>query len=168
MSRYVSTFQFSIALLTLQFACLASADTGPCEALVNQSFAEISIESATPVHDQQPLPDYCAVRGTIAPSIGFEMRLPLQDWNGKLFQAGCGGFCGAVIPDKPGWSNTINGALQKGYAAITTDAGHEGGLGDASWALNNPQAVTLYAHQSIPLTHAAAEQLVMEGSEPTR
>jgi pimeloyl-ACP methyl ester carboxylesterase len=168
MSRSIRLLQFSVALFTMQFACFASAEAGPCEELASQSFAQISIESAAPVHDRQPLPDYCAVRGTIAPSIGFEMRLPLQDWNGKLFQAGCGGFCGAVIPDKPGWSNTINGALQKGYAAITTDAGHPGGLGDASWARNNPQAVTLYAHQSIPLTHAAAEQLVAAfyGSDP--
>jgi feruloyl esterase len=86
--------------------------------------------------------------------------LPLTGWNGKLFQSGCGGYCGSVLPDKPGWSNTINGALQKGYAAITSDAGHQGGLGDASWAENNPQAVLLYAHQSIPLVDAAAKRLV--------
>lgn len=160
MPRHPLIIQASVALLALQFAGLVFADTGRCEHLASLSLANIRVDSAVAVHNRQPLPDYCAVSGTIAPTIGFEMRLPLQDWNGKLFQAGCGGYCGSVLPDKPGWSNTINGALQKGYAAITTDAGHEGGLGDASWAMDNPQAVELYAHQSIPLTHAAAGQLV--------
>ncbi|HKX56197.1 MAG TPA: hypothetical protein VJN01_08850, partial [Xanthomonadales bacterium] len=71
MSPNVSTLQFSVALLALQFTCMASAETGPCEELASQTFAQISIESAAPVHGKQPLPDYCAVRGTIAPTIGF-------------------------------------------------------------------------------------------------
>jgi feruloyl esterase len=131
-----------------------------CTELAHQPLPGMQVESSAAITDRQDLPGFCAVRGTIEPSIGFEMRLPLGDWNGKLFQSGCGGYCGSVLPDKPGWSNTINGALLKGYAAITSDAGHQGGLGDASWAENNPQAVLLYAHQSIPLVDAAAKQLV--------
>ncbi|HET6565068.1 MAG TPA: tannase/feruloyl esterase family alpha/beta hydrolase [Xanthomonadales bacterium] len=141
-----------------------------CSALLGQQHENIRLDSAEVVSGRAGLPAFCAVRGTIEPTVGFEMRLPVEGWNGKLFQAGCGGYCGAVLPDKPGWSNTINGALQMGYAAITTDSGHQGGLGDASWALDNPKALELYAHSSIPLAHAAAVQLsaAYYGTEPQR
>jgi feruloyl esterase len=150
-----------IATISVTQPVSASGDTvQACAGLAQQTLSGMRVESSEAITDRQDLPGFCAVRGSIAPSIGFEMRLPLSNWNGKLFQSGCGGYCGSVLPDKPGWSNTINGALQKGYAAITSDAGHQGGLGDASWAENNPQAVLLYAHQSIPLVNAAAQTLV--------
>lgn len=157
-----------ILIHLLASPALLAATPESCTQLPKQTFAGIRIEATETVTDKPELPAFCAVRGTIEPTIGFEMRLPLEGWNGKLFQSGCGGYCGSVLADKPGWSNSINGALQKGYAAITTDAGHEGGLGDAAWALNNPEAVALYAHQSIPLADDAAQQLVMAfyGSKP--
>lgn len=171
-SRRLPVFSFLLlVLLAGSIACpTAAANTADCAALTNSEIEGVSINSAEWVGPAEPLPGYCAVRGVIAPTIGFEMRLPASNWNGKLFQSGCGGYCGSVLPDKPGWSNTINGALQKGYAAITTDAGHQGGLGDASWALGNPAALELYAHKSIPLTHAAAFRLAAAyyGSDPQR
>ncbi len=157
-------------LAILSNPAMAASNSLNCAALASQPLAGIHIVTAESITGREDLPDYCALRGTIAPTIGFEMRLPLTAWNGKLFESGCGGYCGSVLPDKPGWSNTINGALQRGYAAITTDAGHQGSLGDASWALGNPEAVALYAHESIPLTHAAAQRLVevFYGSDPQK
>jgi feruloyl esterase len=113
-----------------------------------------------PVTDREDLPGFCAVTGTIEPQIGFEARFPLSRWNGKYYQSGCGGYCGSVRPDKKGYSNTINKALQRGYAAITTDAGHSAGMGDASWAADNPLAVEVYAHRAIPLTFEAGTRMV--------
>ncbi len=152
----------------VQYGPAAGQVAANCTGFLTRPLEGIRVDSAEVVSGREDLPAFCAVRGTIAPTIGFEMRLPLDGWNGKLFQSGCGGYCGAVIPDKPGWSNTINGALQMGYAAITTDAGHTGGLGDASWALDNPEGVELYAHRSIPLTHDAAMQLAeaLYGHDP--
>jgi len=166
---FFSALAFS-GFTLLSSLAMAAPDESSCEALASHPLQGIQVESAAIVKDHESLSDFCAIRGTIEPTIGFEMRLPLHGWNGKLFQSGCGGYCGAVMADKPGWSNTINGALQKGYAAITTNAGHQAGMGDASWALDNPQAVALYAHQSIPLTDDAAQQLVkvFYGSEPQR
>lgn len=168
MNRY---FVPAVALLIIQWLAsqaLFASSPERCVQLAQQPFAGIRIEATEMVMDRPDLPGFCAVRGTIEPTIGFEMRLPLEGWNGKLFQSGCGGYCGSVLADKPGWSNSINGALQKGYAAITTDAGHQGGMGDASWALNHPQVLAIYAHQSIPLADDAAQQLVKAfyGSEP--
>ena len=34
-----------------------------------------------------------------------QVRLPARDWNGKLYMAGCGGFCGRLDSDLPGFTN---------------------------------------------------------------
>ena len=120
--------------------------------------------------DREDLPGFCQLQGSIEPSIGFEARLPLADWNGKYYQSGCGGYCGMVLPDKPGYANTINEALKRGYATITTDAGHQATIGDPSWAKDNPEAVELYGHRAIALTHRAGTGLTRAfyGREPSR
>ena len=131
-----------------------------CSEFAMAEFDGVDINNAGPITDREDLPDFCAIRGTIEPDIGFEARFPLTGWNGKFYQSGCGGYCGRVLPDKKGYSNTINKALQRGYAAITTDSGHTAGNGDASWAIDNPLAVEVYAHKSIPLAYQAGTSMV--------
>ncbi|GHF17541.1 feruloyl esterase [Kordiimonas sediminis] len=133
--------------------------TDRCEAFADAKITGVEISSSTASTDNEALPDHCRVQGTIAPNIGFEARLPLTDWNGKYFQSGCGGFCGSVLADKPGFSNGINEALKKGYAALTTDNGHKGWLGDASWAKDNPEALEVYARTGVKFAHAAGTAL---------
>jgi len=141
-----------------------------CEAFASEHFPGVHIDATNAVTDRDDLPGFCQIRGSIDPNIGFEARLPLVDWNGKYYQAGCGGYCGSVLPDKPGFANTINEALKRGYAAITTDAGHQATIGDPSWAKDNPDAVEIYGHRTIPLTHQAGIRLTSTfyGSEPSR
>ncbi|MDP6376192.1 MAG: tannase/feruloyl esterase family alpha/beta hydrolase [Pseudomonadales bacterium] len=118
-----------------------------------------------------PVPDYCRVRGTLRPAIGFEVRLPLENWNGKFYMAGCGGFCGEVLPDRSGYSNAINVALARGYAVVTSDAGHWGeSRVDAFWAYQNRCAEIDWAHRSIPAVTHAARKIVARfyGSPPVR
>jgi feruloyl esterase len=93
--------------------------------------------------EAEQLPRYCRVRGTIQERIHFEMRLPAQ-WNGRFLMAGCGGFCGALMPDKPGHSNAINEALKRGYAAISHDSGHQ----------------AKSAHKALPVVTTAGTALV--------
>ncbi len=156
-------------LLILLAAC-GQDRSARCLDLPRRDFAGVTIASAKAVTDREDLPGFCRLAGTIDPGIGFEARLPLAGWNGKYYQSGCGGYCGAVLADKPGFSNSINEALKRGYAAITTDNGHKGGAGDASWALGDPEAVAVYAHRGVPLTHAAGTALtrVFYGREPAR
>jgi feruloyl esterase len=104
------------------------------------------------------LPRYCQVQGTIAGRIQFEYRMPEQ-WNGRFMMAGCGGFCGAVLADKPGHSNTINIALQRGYAAISHDGGHQAANADTSWAFDDPEALEIWAHKVLPLVVAAGTDM---------
>ncbi len=130
-----------------------------CRAMSSGQFPGATISATAVVKDGKGLPGFCQVQGTIDPNIGFESRLPLSDWNGKYYQSGCGGYCGMVMPDKPGFSNTINEALKRGYATITTDSGHKGEIGDASWARGNPEAIEVYAHRGILLTYEAGTTL---------
>tara|TARA_R110001599_G_scaffold353459_2_gene592805 strand:+ start:57195 stop:58787 length:1593 start_codon:yes stop_codon:yes gene_type:complete len=95
------------------------------------------------------LPKYCRVNGTINGRINFEMRLP-EKWSGRFMMAGCGGFCGALIPDKPGHSNAINEALKRGYAAISHDSGHQAQSWETQWAQDR-EALELWAYKSLPV-----------------
>jgi feruloyl esterase len=74
--------------------------------------------------------------GTPPGSAGFQLRLPAA-WNHKFIMFGVGGYAGRVT--EPSANETdIQTALARGYAAIITDTGHQGGSTDASWALIGP------------------------------
>ncbi|EKE44599.1 Feruloyl esterase [Oceaniovalibus guishaninsula JLT2003] len=106
------------------------------------------------------LPGYCRIAGTIRPAIGFEVRLPTSDWNGKFYMAGCGGFCGKVDADSPNLFNAINHALKRGYAVATMDGGHWGsGSTDARWADANPVAEADWGYRAVEETTRVAKAL---------
>src|SRR5262245_18949647 len=99
--------------------------------------------------------EYCSVTGFVAPQNKFELRLPLpSEWNHKFFFAACGGFCG-----------TVNGtlcvpALERGYAAVTTNGGHEGGAGfDGVWAANAPNLQEDFAWRGVHVVTLAAKEI---------
>jgi len=98
---------------------------------------------------------YCAVTGYVAPQNKFEVRLPLPaDWNHKLFFAACGGFCG-----------TVNGAqctpaLERGYAAVTSNGGHDSAPGfDGAWAANAPNLQEDFAWRSTHVVTLVAKRV---------
>jgi feruloyl esterase len=99
----------------------------------------------------QSLPAFCQVDGKIDKRVGFVMRLPMTDWNGKFTVTGCGGFCGSLNPDKAGHSNSMNEALKLGYAVLQTDGGHTAPSWSTDWALGDPRALELYAGAWMPL-----------------
>ena len=145
--------------------------TGSCEAFAaNNTNSAVNVHSSQTISQTKGLPAFCQITGKIEPNIGFEARYPLTNWNGKYFQAGCGGFCGVVEVNRETQSNAINHALRRGYATITTDAGHEGAhLGDGTWAKDNPDAERVYAHEVLPLTHAAGHDFAQQlyGTAPS-
>jgi feruloyl esterase len=148
-------------LLVISFS-LSANNKIICEDLNLSSLpSDISITKNVVVQNRIGLPDFCQITGLIEPSIHFEARFPVSNWNGNYFQAGCGGFCGLVLPERETHSNSINHALRMGYASITTDSGHSGDhIGDASWALDNPLAEQVYARDILPVTHTAGHELI--------
>jgi feruloyl esterase len=96
---------------------------------------------------------YCSVTGYVAPQNKFELRLPLRaDWNHKFFFTACGGFCGAVN------GAACTPALERGYAAVTSNGGHDSGAGfDGAWAANAPNLQEDFAWRSTHVVTLAAK-----------
>lgn len=184
-SRYYRSV--SLCSLTLVAACALPSSTAvlpvipiqaaqQCADLVEQLPANVRVEHAQWVDNHPGLPAYCRIAGTIGsilrpaneqtsgtftgPLIGFETRLPADKWNGRFLMAGCGAYCGQVLPDRKGYANSINFALARGYAATTTDSGHRSASTDTSWAFNNPEAEHLYAHAWVPLATEVSHRIV--------
>lgn len=88
--------------------------------------------------------NFCQVNVTLThpgtgDAVNNQIWLPLDDWNGRFLGVGGGGYAAGV------WSS-LGPAVQRGYAAVSTDAGHtQNNSGDASsWALVSPGNVNQY------------------------
>jgi len=106
--------------------------------------------------------DHCRIRGYLAPQIGFEIWLPTRNWNHKLIEFGCGGFCGST--------NAVESCpLTLGYACIATDSGHQGTMFDAAWAHQNWQAKLDWGYRAPHLVAVFGKVMVARyfGARPT-
>ncbi|KAA5614214.1 tannase/feruloyl esterase family alpha/beta hydrolase [Rhodovastum atsumiense] len=107
------------------------------------------------------LPAYCRVLGYVRPAINFELRLPIEGWNGKFYMVGCGAFCGMLESDRPGFTNAMNFGLRRRYAAATMDSGHWGAnSGDGRWAFANPVAEADWAWRAVTETARVGRAMV--------
>ncbi len=127
--------------------------------------APTQVTSAAVAAARPRIPAYCAIEGYIAPQIGFHLRLPMQSWNGKFFQQGCGGMCGTVFAGEG-----CNLAVARGYACIVTDLGHRGTQVDTKWAIGNPQGLIDFAWRATHLATVAGKAItrVAYGQAPTK
>lgn len=138
-----------------------AAAAADCDSLAKLKIETTNLLSAAEVPAAGDLPAYCRVLGYVRPAINFEVRLPLTNWNGKFYQAGCGGFCGNVLADAPGFTNAINVALKRNYAVATDDSGHWGTSAvDGRWALDNPVAKADWAWRGETETARVGKALV--------
>jgi alpha-beta hydrolase superfamily lysophospholipase len=136
-----------------------------CAALAGKTVAGAVVATAATVAASGAAPLYCKVDATIAPQLKLELRLP-QQWNGKLYYGGGGGYNGS-IPDLSG--NNLN-ALTQGYATVNSDSGHSGNGLSADFALNDAQAAALFGSQSVPTVTASAKAMVQTayGKQPDK
>jgi feruloyl esterase len=109
------------------------------------------------VADSASYPEYCKVSGTIPPRLKFELRLPTQ-WNRRVLFIGGGGLNGVIFPPETLMFNPS--IADAGYATVGTDSGHQGTPVDASWALNDPEAVANFAYLSTHTVLGAARAIV--------
>lgn len=151
----------TLAFLMLGVVCVASvpnsnvstsSGTSKCAALTRADLASVAdaptrITQARYVSADAHSPEHCAIEGYVNPNVGFEMRFPTQNWNGKLLQIGCAGFCGFQ------YGSGCAPYLERGYACATSDNGHRGGALEAIWAYHNLQAKIDHAFRA---THAVA------------
>jgi feruloyl esterase len=75
--------------------------------------------------------------------------------------AGCGGFCGKLLSDAPGFTNAMNYGLRRNYAVATMDSGHWGtGAVDARWAYNNPVGEVDWGQRAVTETTRVAKAVI--------
>lgn len=108
---------------------------------------------------------FCRAIGVAVPThdsrIGFEVWLPpAADWNGKFQGIGSGGSAGAIsVPQ-------MAGALNAGYATMSTDNGHltdikqKNGGSEQTWALGHPEKMVDFAYRALHLSTVAGKQVV--------
>ena len=150
---FVSTWLIGAASATAGLTTSSAFAAGGCTGLAELKINDTNLLSAVEVPANGDLPGYCRVLGYVRPAINFEIRLPLRDWNGKFYMTGCGGFCGSVGADAPGFSNAMNFGLRRNYAVSTSDSGHWGSSAiDGRWAMDNPVAQMDFAQRSVPET----------------
>ena len=138
-----------------------AARAADCGGLARLKIETTNLLSAAEVPAAGDLPAYCRVLGYVRPAINFEVRLPLTGWNGKFYQAGCGGFCGTLLSDAPGFTNAINVALRRNYAVAADDSGHWGSSAvDGRWALDNPVGKADWAWRAETETARVGKALV--------
>lgn len=115
------------------------------------------------------LPAFCRVAATLRPSadsnIKMELWMPLASWNGKFQAVGNGGWAGSIsYVNRDAASNGglggMAGALQNGYAAASTDTGHDDP--GAKFALGHPEKLIDYAYRAIHEMTVASKAIMTE------
>jgi feruloyl esterase len=107
-----------------------------CAALGQADFSAIpgastTILSVAPVSASgNTLGDYagCEVNGLIAPQIQFQLMLPMQNYQGKYLQLGCGGYCGSDTLSSPAASYGCTPVTTGQFAEATDNEGHSGAV----------------------------------------
>jgi feruloyl esterase len=99
---------------------------------------------------------FCRVAATLTPSsdsdIKVEVWLPLANWNGKFQGVGNGGWSGAVS------TGALATAVRRGYAAASTDTGHQGGSGQ--FALGHPEKLIDFGYRAVHEMTVQAKAIV--------
>jgi feruloyl esterase len=143
-------------------------DHAECSHLVMLKFPDVKVTEATSVPAAQGATSgairvaHCKVNGVIGTEIKFTLLLP-NDWNGKFFMGGGGGFVGTV-------QNSAQSTVNQGYATAGTDTGHQGGAVDAKWALDNIERRVNFGYLAVHRTADVAKAIISSyyGSASTR
>lgn len=148
--------------------CAALAGAFGDGAVVTEATLEMAAPMSAPGGPATRLPQHCRVRGIIERrtgvggrqfGTGFELRLP-SDWNGRFLFQGGAGLDGQVSPAIGRIANSAQApALARGFAVVSTDAGHSGAMVDASFGADQ-QARVDYGYAAIGKVTSAAKTLV--------
>jgi feruloyl esterase len=90
---------------------------------------------------------FCRVAAVTKPSkdseIKFELWMPVSNWNGKFAGLGNGAMGGSIS------YGSMAAALSRGYAASSTDTGHEGTGQNGSYALGHREKVIDFGYRAV-------------------
>ena len=167
-----------VLTIILTIPAVLYANAASCESLATIALPYVTITGAEPrpageftstgAKPLTALPALCRVVGSIKPSpdsdIRFEVWLPASGWNGKFQGIGNGGYAGAI-----GFAGLAD-AVRNGYAAASTDTGHQDGGTSAAWALNHPEKIVDFGYRAIHETAVGAKAIIRAfyGQQPKR
>jgi hypothetical protein len=157
-----------VLVIILAIPVILHGDTATCESLAALALPNIAITVAearlagefTPPGAKPiaKLPAFCRIAGSIKPSsdsdIRFEVWLPSANWNGKFQGIGNGGYAGVIS------FSGLADAVRNGYAAASTDTGHQGSGTSAAWALNHPEKIIDFGYRAIHETAVGAKAVI--------
>ena len=150
----------SLKGLTLANTTVLEAETRPAGAnVITGTFSTVNGAELGHFSGNIPVP-VCRVRVSIKPTsvsnVISEYWLPLSGWNGRYEVVGRGGTAGSL-----GLSDLAT-AVGLGYAAATTDTGHQSN--DSSFALVRlngvPELVEDFAHRGYHVTTDTGKQII--------
>lgn len=140
-----------------------------CAALAQADFsflldAPTHVTASSTVDAADSVPAYCQVKGYVSPAVRFELRLPVENWNGKFLKRGCGGYCGII------GAASCDNHLKDGYACIASDMGHTSTALDAKWAYNAAQPEIDFGYRSTHVVTVAGKAITeaFYGDAPQR
>jgi feruloyl esterase len=164
-SSLVATFAASGLLFAAE-----AAQAATCESLSGLKFNDATVTLAQSVaagampapvggrgggNPFADLPAFCRVAATLKPTadsdIKIEVWMPASGWNGKFQAVGNGGWNGSID------QSAIATAMRRGYAAASTDTGHEGGGG--AWMQNKEKLID-YGHRAVHEMTVKAKAIV--------
>jgi feruloyl esterase len=134
-----------------------------CAALIQHDFSTVP-EAPTRVQAAAIEPataervEFCAVKGYVAPTIQFEIRLPTANWTGRYLQGGCGGNCGVImsfLSPRCDTQTAYGGAFAVGFE----NSGHVGG--DGVWALGGQGVREDFAFRAAHVFSIAAKAIIV-------
>ncbi|MGH9241927.1 MAG: tannase/feruloyl esterase family alpha/beta hydrolase, partial [Vicinamibacterales bacterium] len=171
----MNTYSVAAAVATVGalIACASPASAATCDSLRSLSLPNVAVTQALVVGAGQfsppgsggkvppvaaKLPEFCRVAATLTPTrdsdIKIEVWMPAQGWNGKFMGVGNGGWAGNI--SYPAMAE----ALGRGYAVASTDTGHTGNGGDASFALGHREKLIDFGYRAVHEMTAAAKAFV--------
>lgn len=183
MSRRRSSLFLAVVFTVVALFPSSSMAQRSCESLAVLKLADTTIVSAASVAagpfsmpgggPNQPsqsvnVPAFCRASGVIKPTadsdIKFEVWMPTQRWNGKFVGVGNGGFAGSIN------YRDLATALRAGFAAASTDTGHQAPGIKADWALGHPEKIVDFGYRAIHLTNVIGKTIVQDfyGRAPHR
>jgi hypothetical protein len=144
----------------------------------NLELKDVEITSQELINEDADYDPYCKILGKVNErigsdgktyAIGFEMRLP-ENWNGRFMYQANGGSDGNVVAATGGVNNASgnNVALARGFAVLSTDAGHNGSDPVNAYAIFNqgvmfgldPQARLDYGYMATETMTPIAKNII--------
>jgi pimeloyl-ACP methyl ester carboxylesterase len=148
-------------------AALASRSAGPQGVTITEARFYANRTVAARPGAEMALPPHCHVAGNFERrtgvdakeySIGFALNMPAE-WNGRFMFQGGGGLNGSIREPVGGQASGERTALERGFAVVATDSGHQGSGFDGSF-MADQQALLNFQFQANAKTAEVALPIV--------